>query len=779
MLKRWQVLLIALPLLGAAIAPSIDQELIDDFSGGLNTVLPSHKLDKKYSPYMQNVFIDNGKIERINGYVALGSSATLSKVTGIFPFVRESGQTTFLVTDSSVTLETSDFSTWVLVSSASNTGSLLNWIQVRNKMWGFNGVDFVQTWDGTSKVILNGSNGTPNVPKFRYGAYYQDRVWGFGAPNAASDLYFSAVITTDNVVIAPDNQFAWPSINVVPVGRGDGQIGTALWIYQGQLRAGKEHSIYTIYGDNSSDYKARKEEANIGVVSNDSVRVLDGQSHFLGQTGVYRNIERVSDLIQPDITRINKGVTNIVTDSWDSQAEFSRGQFSGTTATLSGLLTVSTEPFYMNRSTYPTPASYAANNNPHISLSNPGLSLYDYRVRLSTETVPLNFFGYPTSLTLVSRGTPGGCSPNVKITIKNNRTGETTDFTRMPVDTNFNEITYNFSVPVLFTSSDLSGSQFQIRIEATSGLDSGCSYDFYTSTFTGFSTIKLLAATTGQFISDVSTMNTITAWGNFDSARNTNGGAISYYYRTSTSVINITTQTWQGISPGVVINAPTINKYIQWASTIQSVADPHSNVDNVTISHIEGQATDARAFAMDWLNRYWLTVTTTSDPTLRLTYVKSKITNTNPDAWMPIVGLPINCYAKAGNVLYGGAVTGGTVYRLDYGTNFNGSPIVSIYDTPDLPLGDYFFDKNILKYLIDGTKSGGGVMTIGTSRDEGDFSYSTFSIAGSGRYSREITGVTRKAKTIRLRLQNGETDIGLGINNVNILYEPAKSLSNK
>lgn len=788
-LKR-SLLIISTILLGsyadaALPADTIQQELISDVSGGLNTSDPSHKMDSKFSPYMRNAFIDGGMIETPGGYVVLGSTNVLAKVTGIFPFVRENGQTTFLVTDSSVTLDTPDFKTWTFVSSNSNTSGYLYWMQVRNKMWGFNGLDFPMTWDGTSKIILNGTLGTPTVPKFRYGANYQDRIFGFGIPSGASDMYFSSVITTDNVIIAPDDARAWPAINTFSVGRGDGTIGTALWLYQGQLRAGKEQSLFTIYGDDPSNYQPRKEESSLGVVSNDSVRVMDGETHFLGPTGVYRNVKRISDNIIPDIAAINKAQSQIVSNSWETSPDFLRGYFSwGTTITPTGLLQVSRSSFTANYSTHTGGALEGGEANAqYLSLAQ-GQST-NFVARIPTEAVPSNFNGWPFLISFFGRCVAGGCG-DLRFTVKNNRSGETKAINFNPgFGSGFgttlefwgNQTAYTGKDDVLFTADDINKSNMQYKLEYT-GV--GNTYDIFPASNTGFSNWVMLAASTGQYISDISTLAMITAWGNLDSVNNTNGGRINFYYHTSTSLVNIATQTWLQITPGTIIGAPLINKYIQWASTLQAVGLTASpNIDNVIISHIEGQGSDARTFAMDWDNRYWMTVTTTTDYSQRLIYVKSRYTNENPDAWMPIEGIPVDCFAKAGNILYGGSSTAGIVMRLDYGTNFNGAAIPSIYDTPDLPLGNYFYDKNILKYIVDGKKISNGTLTIGSSANERTFVNTSFSIDGSGRFLRNVEGVTQPVKTLRLRLQNLEKDIGLGIYNMNILYEPAKTLSNK
>lgn len=776
---------------GSNVSDTAQQQLIQDFSGGLNTSVPSHKLDTKFSPYMRNVFIDNGKIERVNGFVTLGSSGALIKVTGIFPFVRENGQTTFLVTDSSITIETSgDFKSWIFVSSGSNTGGLLTWMQVRNKMWGFNGLDSVMTWDGTVKTNLNGLGTTPNVPKFRYGAYYQDRVFGLGIPNGASDLYFTSTITTDNVIIAPDDARAWPSaINATFVGRGDGQIATALWVYQGLLRAGKEQSIYTIYGDNPSNYLPRKEEANIGVVSNESVRVLDGQSHFLGQTGVYRDVQRISDLIEPDIENINKGATNIIANSWDSQTDYSKGQFIyGTTATAAGFLTLQTSDYQMSWGDISGTYQQVSSPTAFIEFSSTQNQNTEFAVRIATNVPPNTFNGYfggvVKAITLLTRCTGTSGAIPIQVSFLNARTSERIDSIQANGcggATSFGAHDWSANGQTIgFTGDDLINGNFRIMVSTTGNIQAGEIFQFFPSTINAFADITYVYhSTTGNFLSDVATNTSITAWGNFDSDRNTNGGNIAYWLRSSTSVVNISTQIWKAISPGSIISEPTQNRFIQWASTIQSVGTMIGNIDNVTISHIEGQASDARPFSMDWQNRFWMAVTTTTDYTKRMIWVKSKISNATPDAWMPIEGPPVDCFAKAGNIFYAGSASTNSIYRMDFGTNFDGVAINSIYDLPDLPLGSFFFDKMIAKYLIDGSKSTGGTMTIGSSVNGGDFTNASFSISGTGRYNQIIEGVTRQVRTLRLRLQNQEKDIGLGIYNVDIIYEATKVLSNK
>lgn len=787
LLKRVAALLIFglfVAIASAALIPSGGKiESLLDFYGGLNTTDPSHKLSNNYSPFMRNVFIDNSRIETVPGFIVLGSTATLGKITGITPFVRENGQTTFIVTDSSVTLDTPDFLTWVFVSSASNNGAILAWLQVRNKMWGFNGVDFVKTWDGTNRQVLDGTKGLPSVPKFKYAAYDQDRVWGFNIAGAASDLYFSAVVTTSADIIAPDDPRAWPSSQVLHIGQGDGTIGTAEFVYGGRLRCGKEHSIYTIYGDNPSNYKPVKEAANIGVASDESVVVLDENAYLLNNDGIYRNAERISDLIQPDVKTFNTGATNIVQDSWDTQSDFgTKGQFWGSTATPAGILQPITTTYgsiIANQAAngdfnnYILPLSILDGDIPDNSVLSPGTTFFGPK-RITYSNAQLPFYGrfYINKLLMGTQPvSPQGCVTFASVTIINTFTGEiqkstATDFTNSVVNASF-----SYTNPI-WEGYDLQNSSLSIKIE-------GCNLaiqPFLTNLYVSFKN-----ATTVQFLSTVSTYSMVTAWGNFDSVRNTNGGNINYFVRTSTSAVNISTQVWRSVAPGSVLSDPTINNYVQWASTIQSVSSMTnvSNIDNVTITHIEGAASINRAIAMDWANRYWLSVSTIADSSKREIYVKSMITNKVQNAWMPIDGMDICAFGRTNTRFYGGSCTAGTVYRLDYGTNFNGKAINSIYDTPDMVLGDNYIDKFINKYLLDGEKVSGGTINLGSSVNQSNYTNTTYSIDGSGRYTQIIEGVTGKVKTLRLRLSNSQLDKSMMLNGISVIYSPTEVLSNK
>ena len=755
-------------------------EEISNPTGGLNTTDPTFKISSKFSPYMRNVTIDDGGILGIKGFETLGSTNTLGGVTGIFPFNRETGQITFLVTDSSVTLETSDFIAFTFVSSGSNTGSLLKWLQVRNKMWGFNGLDAPIVWDGAVTSMLDGTKGTPNVPKFKYGQYYQDRVFGFNTTVGASDLVFSVIANTDAVVLDPTDSRAWPVTNNLKIGQGDGEVGTALWIKDGQLRCGKERSKYTIYGTNVSNYFARKDVSNsVGIVSDESVVNQDGHTYYLSQNGIYEDERRISDLIIPDIEAIDRGLSKTATSLWETQADFAKGNLYGTTATASGLVQPITRQYgtFGIDDNYTQPSGIFDSSDDPAPLD-PSTTFYGFhQFEFDTDAFDSYARLIPAKIAWTNTYTGAACDlVFASITFRNQFTGVEMKAIASLNGTNGERIrayfTTSSAVAPIFNGYELHRSSFAFKIE-------GCGVDLANMTQNG--EIHFINATTAQYISDISTLATITAWGNFDSLNFPNSGDISFYYRTSTSIINITTQTWKSIAPGSIINDPTINTFIQYASTIASVSTftSISSIDNVEITHIEGSSSRNRAFGTSWKNRYLLATTTNTTTNLKLIYMKARIANEYPDAWMPLEGINIGCFAQSNNIFYAGSSSTGTFYRLDHGTNFGGTAIPFIYHTPDMILGANYSSKSILKYLLDADKDSGLVLNVASSIDKGAFTNKAISFDGTGRKLYVVKGVTAPAKTLRISIYHSMLDKIFSINNLAVLFQPSDVIEPK
>lgn len=789
------VLVAFIPIIGycADFPKGTQIEILNDFSGGLNTTSPKHKIPKNFSPNMLNVNISRvpGQINKRGGFILAGSTTSLQNGRLMFTFNHEDGSKEFIVSDDSQVFTTRDFKTYTFISSGLNNAVHLCAIQARNKVWFTNGVNSVFTWDINGvKQVLDGTIGTPNVPKFRFLVYYQERVFGFNTSANGSLLQWSDVVSTGGAIITPDSYLAWPSINALNIGQGDGSVGSAEWLYRGQLQLGKERSIYTLYGNSNSSYFARKTEAQAGVSSNESVVVLDGYTYYKGYDGIYaydgQFSKRISDAIIPNIAAINDSANTLVNNSWETQQDFLRGNFQyGSTVTATGLLQVGISSFNASYSTHTGSALEGGEANAQYFTLAQGNSTSFVGV-ISSNSFPSNFLGWPYLISIFARCPSGSCG-TITFTLKNSRTGGTRTVTGSAPGTGFgstlefwgNETVFTNKDNVLFTGDDINIGNMQYQFNYSG---SGGTYDIFPASSTGFSNWTMLPGTTVQYRSEISTLNPVTSWSTFDSQYQTNGSNISFYFRSSTSLVNIATQTWQSITPGVVIGAPTINNFVQWATTITEVNPTNiPYIDNVNISHIEGSASRDRPFAIDWKNEYWLSIATDTTGMFSIQYVKSLITNPNPIAWQPYQGINIRSFCKDGtNTLYGGSSSTGAFYRLDYGTNDNGRAIDAFYETPRLVLKGALFgglegnwmEEQITELWMDADAENGNTLNYGLSINDGTYFDNTINLTGTNRVLKVLYNQSKYAKYFSLRARNNQLDKGLAVNNMAILYVP-------
>jgi hypothetical protein len=769
---------------------------LNDFSGGLATTVDTSKLDNKYSPDMKNVFIHRkpGKLVQRKGFITIGSTIALQDGRFGFTFNKENGDKEFIVSDSSMVLKTKDFQTYTFISSGLTTTTGLDCVQVRNKVWCTNGVDSVFTWDGTNKQILNGTLGLPNVPKGRYIDYWQERVWLLNTSADASSLQWSAIVTTAAEILAPDDPRAWPATHELFVGRGDGEVGTALWVQNGRLFVGKERSIWRMLGDDDTSYSPDEVDSQVGVISNDSVAGLDGLYYFKGLDGTYEfngsMSRRLTDGIVPDMEIVDNVIESGVSISWDSVGDFQRGYTTfGTTIGGAGFVlpisTTNDEGANFASGISPdvefpaTPFLYFSNSGPNIAIS---------AIYTPTTTFPTDTLYVVDYMELWGRCHTGGCSVpgnDVKYNVKvqNERTGKSDVVVAADVDFPggaFTKIKWDsqqflYGNQAVFLGSDLNNGNFRVTVE-TAGATAD--FDLYLPTNTGVAYIHLVPATTVQYISEIATATNITIWGDFDSVRNTNGGVINFYYRASNTIGGVISKAWSSIVPGTTLSDPITNKFIQWASTINShVVSDLSNIDNVTISYFQGSGNRNRPFATEWNREYWLSVATGTNNT-SIQYVKAWNSNANPDAWNRLYNQDIRSFFKDGNsTLYAGSASSGTFYRLDYGTNDDGRAIMSYYETPDFTFDNRYQEKSLHEVWVDADRDSGKTFELGISTDNASMYFRNLSFSGTGRGIKTARGFFGTANTYRFRFQNTQLDKGLDLHSALFIYKNVNAMS--
>lgn len=762
-------------------------EIIDNFDTGLVTNVSGNKQAKSSTPNVRNFYIDKkiGSLVKGAGTIAVGSTFTLTDIRGGIAFYHDDGSKEFLVTDSSQVLSTTDFRTYRLVVGGLNKNYSVRMKQIEGKIWITNGFNTVNVYTSTAGVYP-----LSFVPKGRDIEYNPDgRVWMYSTPDDASALYFSLNVSTDGTLIAPTDPRAWPNTtNLVYVGRGDGDQGTFIRNLGGILIAGKESSIHRIDGNSPTSYLPVLVSKNGGIISAESVIETDDSLYGQGRDGFYEinasGARRITDHIKPNIDEIRTDSLKVGQINWDSQGDFSsKGSFYGATCSVSGFTSISlTYPLSILQ---PTATPYNS-----ISFSQGGSSSTAF-VRFSTETAmpPGNYYGFIDEIKLFALKVSGPPS-TIFITVKNMDTNEVAVGT---VTTSGGLIASTVTLSNrLYISRDqivgnaVTGSSLAFRIECSTqgGSDPAIVPALYDprvisagTTYYGNAEI-LLKNSTAQYISEISTISQIVAWDRFDAVSNTNGGSVNYFFKTATSAVNIATYPYIPITPGAVINSSPSNMFIQWASTLTALSTTTtSNVDSVSINYLQGIAANTRSFGTKWDGRWWIGVSTESTGNFPLIYVKAKATNSYKDAFTQFDGIPVRCFWKdREDVLYAGGSTWPVVMRLDYGTNYNGSPIDAVYDIPDLPLGRSFFEKTFSAWMIDVDKESGAHLLLGTSIDGGAIVEQSVSITGSGRLIRQIpqnsvNSSKGHGNTFKLRVRNNELDKSITVNALGLIYQ--------
>jgi len=287
-----------------------------------------------------------------------------------------------------------------------------------------------------------------------------------------------------------------------------------------------------------------------------------------------------------------------------------------------------------------------------------------------------------------------------------------------------------------------------------------------------------------KLIVPVATITTITNWGNFDSEYSANGGNVSFFYRTGNSLSVMSTQTWSAVTPGNIISANSNRNFVQWAATMTHISTSQaSNIDVVSISHVEGSGSDEGSSAIMWNDRYWLSVTTVSESGRRIFYLLSDPDAKESVSWTRFIGINSKTLLKYNDIFYGGSASDGSIYRLDYGSDDNGSPIQFTYETPELYMDNKFLQKTVRQYLFDVTGVSSGTLTFGTSVDGGDYVDQSINISGT---TRKILGkkldvysnaINKDGYFFRYRLSNvsssGEVQpYRIQLHGFGLIYEP-------
>jgi hypothetical protein len=283
-----------------------------DFSGGRNTQSAAYLLQENQAREDLNVHTSLiGDIEKRNGFQTFsgatltGAPANATLVHSLYP--ANAGTKSLIAGVRTATTDSLVKITTGAVASNLKTGLTANkrwdWAQAEvsgasGPLFGMNGVDTPQRWDGAAASTSNWVATTGTVPpKGRFITFWMSRLWCL----EGSRLWFSGITGS-----SPD-PLNWDANNYVDLEPNDGQEGTGIGIYGPYLIVTKARKTYKVTDPVSGSYVKVSNE--IGCVAPRSmVQTPIGLFMLSEDQGVCRTdgskVEPISDDIRPDLVEV-------------------------------------------------------------------------------------------------------------------------------------------------------------------------------------------------------------------------------------------------------------------------------------------------------------------------------------------------------------------------------------------------------------------------------------------------------------------------------------------
>lgn len=199
----------------------------------------------------------------------------------------------------------SNGSTWTEITFAEPV-EVHHGVQYVNKFY-MVGPDGVYVWDGVTLELIE------DTPSGTFCLVYKDRLYVLSSEaENNSRLYFSAVADFED----------WPSTNFFDVKPGDGDFLIACAIIQDLLIIFKTRSTWALYVQGSpQNWVNRNINPEIGCISKDTPREIEGFLYFVGSRGVYRTDGNLFDDISQSIEPVFRDrIVNLTTVNIDAAA---------------------------------------------------------------------------------------------------------------------------------------------------------------------------------------------------------------------------------------------------------------------------------------------------------------------------------------------------------------------------------------------------------------------------------------------------------------------------
>ena len=252
---------------------------IDSFSGGMVDRVDDNLLKDDESPDCQNVYSDKlGALVKRSGQQKLNSLSLGAPVRGLYAYydIPQGGvdRRLIAVANGSAYYWNSGTSTFVSIKGNLNLYAPYRFATCINYVVAANGVDAPWKWNGAACSSLSNAPSDAKLPVLHCEMLFVTRA------SKPYTVYFSD----------PFYPETWPAPNFFEVGKGDGDVITAMCSYQGLLVIFKRRSVWHLHGGTKEEmvqYGLRKMYDGVGCVGPNAVTFHGGRLYLVGDNGVY------------------------------------------------------------------------------------------------------------------------------------------------------------------------------------------------------------------------------------------------------------------------------------------------------------------------------------------------------------------------------------------------------------------------------------------------------------------------------------------------------------
>lgn len=165
-------------------------------------------------------------------------------------------------------------------------------------IWGLNGTDTPQYWDGSSASTSNWTAASGTLPNGKYIKYFNNRIIIAGVSTNTSRLYLSALVDPAGLIDGARN-WATPNAVTIDFDPNDGQEITGIGTAGPYLLVFKPRKIYVVTDTDNGSYRTINSE--VGCIAHRSIIETANGTYFLGSDdAVYvTNGTTMTEISQP------------------------------------------------------------------------------------------------------------------------------------------------------------------------------------------------------------------------------------------------------------------------------------------------------------------------------------------------------------------------------------------------------------------------------------------------------------------------------------------------